>query len=270
MTGALPAVLALVAVAVFAIVWRSLHARRHAAGAEIAGASSVTSLDDSTGAVRSVQSADVLLPAEALDQIWSAEYLERLARTYWRFLSRVTLGLIRVRYSEHERAIVLLFSPLKLLTFQAPEYEMDQLHGLVRWRIARGLLVAKRGRDGGGYLQIEVRRDLPVGDRSKIGQRRPTDRRSASGPVEAARSPGELPLETGERRLETDHRERAAQVRLHVTVEVANFYPSLASAVSRRLYNATQSRIHVIVTRSFLRSLRRLDLAESRVGRFRL
>ena len=51
-------------------------------------------------------------------------------------------------------------------------------------------------------------------------------------------------------------------------VEVANFYPSIASRLSRRLYNATQSRIHVIVTRAFLRSLARLDLAESRVGRF--
>jgi hypothetical protein len=29
----------------------------------------------------------------------------------------------------------------------------------------------------------------------------------------------------------------------------------------------TQSRIHVIITYGFLRSLRRLDLAESRVGR---
>ena len=39
-------------------------------------------------------------------------------------------------------------------------------------------------------------------------------------------------------------------------------------AESRRLYDATQSRIHVIVTKAFLRSLARLDLAESRVGRF--
>jgi hypothetical protein len=50
-------------------------------------------------------------------------------------------------------------------------------------------------------------------------------------------------------------------------VEVANFYPSIASGLSRRLYNATQSRIHVILTHGFLRSLARLDLAESRVGR---
>jgi len=182
-----------------------------------------TSLDGGTGAVRSVQTAEVLVEEAALRQIWSPTYLERLARTYWRFLTRATLGLIRVHYTEGERSVVLLASPLKLLTFDAPEYEMDPSRGLVRWRITRGLLVAKRGRDGGGYLQIEV-----------------------------SRSPAEDP----------------AQVQLHVEVEVANFYPSIASRLSRRLYNATQSRIHVIVTRGFLRSLARLDLAESRVGRF--
>jgi hypothetical protein len=52
-----------------------------------------------------------------------------------------------------------------------------------------------------------------------------------------------------------------------VEVSVVNFYPSI-SGVSLRLYNITQSRIHVIVTYGFLRSLARLDLAESRVGRF--
>jgi hypothetical protein len=182
-----------------------------------------TSLDASTGAVRSVQRADLVIAETALRQIWSPAHLERLARTYWRFLTRVTLGLIRVRYSEGERSVVLLAPPLRLLTFQAPEYELDPTRGLVRWRIARGLLVSRRGRNGGGYLQIEVRR-----------------------------SPGEDP----------DH------ARLHVEVEVANFYPSISSRLSRRVYNATQSRIHVIVTYGFLRSLARLNLAESKVRRF--
>jgi hypothetical protein len=225
MSASLLAVVAaavVIVLALLAMLWRML--RRPASGVVIADSRSLTSLDDATGAVRSVQSAIVTLPSDALARIWSAEHLERLARTYWRFLSRVTLGLIQVRYSDHERSIVLLLRPLKLLTFHAPEYEMDRVHGLVRWRIARGVLVAKRGRDGGGYLQIEVRRN-----------------------------PGE----------------DEAQVRLHVTVEVANFYPSIASGLSRRVYDATQSRIHVIVTNRFLRSLVRLDLAESRVGRYR-
>jgi hypothetical protein len=225
MTVTLLVVVAVAAVIAVAILWPALRRRARPPGAVIAESHSLTSLDDATGAVRSVQTALVTLPAEALQAIWSPEYLERLARTYWRFLTRVTLGLIQVRYSEHERSVVLLFRALKLLTFQAPEYEMDREHGLVRWRIARGVLVAKRGRDGGGYLQIEVRRD-----------------------------PGE----------------HDAQAQLRVTVEVANFYPSIASGLSRRLYDATQSRIHVIVTNRFLHSLARLDLAESRVGRYRL
>ena len=51
-------------------------------------------------------------------------------------------------------------------------------------------------------------------------------------------------------------------------IEVANFYPAIASGLGRRIYDVTQSRIHVIVTHGFLRSLQRLDLAESRVRRF--
>src|ERR1700730_638363 len=151
---------ALAALALTPRLWRSLRSGREARGAQavIADQRDSTSLDRSTGAVRSVQAAEMFLPAEALARIWSPAHMERLARTYWRFLARVTLGLIHVSYSEHERSIVLLVAPLKLLTFQAPEYELDPLRGLVRWRIARGLLVARRGRDGGGYLQIEVTR----------------------------------------------------------------------------------------------------------------
>src|SRR5271165_6170093 len=196
--------------------------RAQATPAVIEALSDSTSVEADTGAVRSVQRADLTISAAALAEIWTPAHLERLARTYWRFLTRVTLGLVRVRYTDTERSVVLLASPLRLLTFHAPEYEMDPTRGMVRWRIARGVLVAGQGRDAGGYLQIEVRR-----------------------------SPGERP----------------DQAHLHVEVEVANFYPSIASRFSRRLYDATQSRIHVMITRGFLRSLARLDLAESRVGR---
>jgi hypothetical protein len=47
---------------------------------------------------------------------------------------------------------------------------------------------------------------------------------------------------------------------------VANFYPRIASGLGRGIYNATQSRIHVVVTHGFLRSLAKLKLARSRVG----
>jgi hypothetical protein len=128
-----------------------------------------------------------------------------------------------VKYTEQERFVCLLFRPFVLLRFQAPEYEMDEQRGIVRWRIERGVLVSKRGRGGNGHLEIDV-------------QRCPSD------------EPGKASL--------------------HVEVEVANFYPAIASALSSWVYRNTQSRIHVIVTYGFLRSLARLDLAQSRVGRF--
>jgi len=228
---ALAALGALAATLAVSLLWRSRAGdgfaalgRRRRARATIQRLSNDTSVDAASGAVRSVQRADLQIEADALEQIWTPLQLERLARTYWRFLTRVTLGLIRVRYSERGRAVVLLAEPLRLLTFAPPEYEMDDARGLVRWRIARGLLVARRGHDGAGYLQIEVARD---------------------------------PAEQGERR------------RLHVEVAVVNFYPSIASRLSLWLYNATQSRIHVMITYGFLRSLQRLDLAQSRVGRLR-
>jgi hypothetical protein len=192
--------------------------------ARVVGLASSTAFDRDTGAVRSVQTADLVIEQSALEAIWTPAHLEGLARTYWRFLARVTLRLIRVRYTGSEQSVVLVARPLELLSFHAPEYEMSATRGLVRWRIARGLLVSRQGHDGDGYLQIEVRR-----------------------------YPGAEPR----------------HARLHVEVAVANFYPSIASRLSLRLYNATQSRIHVIVTYGFLRSLARLDLAESRVGRDR-
>ncbi len=212
--------LAALAAAAGGLVARSRLRGRRPLRAEITNLSDETSVERETGAVRSVQRADLLIDGDALEELWTAVNLERLARTYWRFLTRVTLGLIQVRYSDRGRAIVLLGEPFRLLTFRTPEYEIEGERALVRWRIERGLLVARRGR-GEGFLQIEVMR----------------------GPEEA-----------GGRR------------RLHVEVAVVNFYPAIASAISLRLYDLTQSRIHVIVTHAFLRSLAHLDLAESRVG----
>ena len=219
---ALIAAVAALALGWFAGVRRILNRSKRVARAVIVDPDEHTTMD-SSGAVRSVQGADLTLPPGALDAIWTPMHLERLARTYWRFLSRCTLGLIRVRYDAEARTVVLLARPFELLRFGAPEYEMDATHGIVRWRIERGVLVSRNGRDGDGHLQIDVRRCDPVD---------------------------------------------ADTARLHIEVEVANFYPALASGVARWLYSATQSRIHVIVTHGFLRSLARLDLAESRVGRF--
>src|SRR5205807_3199397 len=113
---------------------------------------------DPSGAVRSVQAADITMPADDLEAIWTPMHLERVARTYWRFLSRVTLGLIRVEYTAAERVVVFISRPAVLLRFSAPEYAMDARRGLVRWNIESGVLVARRGREAGGYLLIELRR----------------------------------------------------------------------------------------------------------------
>jgi hypothetical protein len=191
-------------------------------GAEIERLHDETSVDAETGAVTSRQAADIVLPAEAIRSFWNPEHLERVARTYWVTLRRFTLGLIHVEYTETERAVVLLIPQLRLLTFQAPEYEMDGGRGIVRWRIEKGLLVSKRGRGGDGYLEIDIRRHDDEGQ---------------------------------------------GKVRLTVVVEVANFYPSLGG-LSQRLYANTQSRIHVISCKYFLRRLVRRELATSRVGRF--
>src|SRR3954466_859091 len=123
----------------------------------ISGLRDETKIDDN-GAVRSIQGADVILPAAELEKLWSPTNLERLARTYWRFLTRVTLGFIRVKYTEGERFVCLLFRPFVLLSFQAPEYEMDGEWGVVRWRIESGVLVSEHGRGGNGYLEIRVGR----------------------------------------------------------------------------------------------------------------
>jgi hypothetical protein len=175
---------------------------------------------DASGAVRSIQAANVDMPEAELDAIWTPEHLERLARTYWKYLSRVTLGLIRVVYTESERAVVLLRRPFVLLRFHAPEYEFSGDRGIVRWHIQDGLLVSRRDE---GYLEIDVRR---------------------------MRS------------------ERPGYGRAHVEVEVSNFYPAIATWIARWFYSQTQSRIHVLVTHGFLRSLAKLELEESAVGRF--
>ena len=175
---------------------------------------------DAQGAVRSIQAANVDMPDSELVAIWTPEYLERLARTYWKYLSRVTLGLIRVVYTQDERLVVLLRRPFVLLRFGAPDYELSGDRGIVRWNIQDGLLVARRNQ---GFLEIDVRR------------------------------------------LESD---RPGYDRARVEVEVSNFYPAIAHFSARWIYAQTQSRIHVLVTHGFLKSLAKLELEESAVGRF--
>ena len=182
------------------------------------------------GAVRSVQTAELTISRADLQRLWNPAELENLARTYWRFLSRVTLGLIRVIYGANERSVVFLSRPFTLLRFEAPSYVLEPDHGNVMWPIRDGLLVARAGRRCGGFLSLDVRMLPHAVERSG------------------------------------DARGRSRKVQIEV--EVANFYPAIAAGFSTPVYEATQSAIHVLVTHAFLRSLAKLDLAESKIGRF--
>ncbi|HSO98644.1 MAG TPA: hypothetical protein VLP43_06810 [Solirubrobacteraceae bacterium] len=201
--------------------WRARSRRLPARAVIVSPRRSSTMSGD--GAVHSAQSAMLTVREADLEPLWNATNLENLARTYWQFLQRVTLGLIRVQYGPDERRVMLLIRPLTLLRFEAPDYRFEANHGNVSWRIRDGLLVARAGR-GSGYLAIDIRRQP------------------------------EEPAPEG-------------WVQLLVEIEVANFYPSIAAGFSTYVYTATQSLVHVVVTHSFLRSLARLELAESKVGR---
>ena len=122
------------------------------------------------GSIGSRQVAEVTLPRSELDRIWSPEYLERLARTYWRFLTRVSLGLLRVLYTDSSREVVLLTRPFVLLRFKTPEYDFAADRGTVTWPIDRGLLVARKRR-GRGYLRLSVERQPDDGGAGGDGDR---------------------------------------------------------------------------------------------------
>jgi hypothetical protein len=146
----------------FAAVLTALVANRQRRRAHLPAQAVIVSPRRSTvvagdGAVRSVQSAELTMCGGDLDRLLCPESIEKLARTYWRFLSRVTLGLIRVIYGDNERRVVLIARPLTLLRFEAPEYRLEPGHANVRWRIRDGLLVARAGR-GCGFLALDVRR----------------------------------------------------------------------------------------------------------------
>ncbi len=58
------------------------------------------------------------------------------------------------------------------------------------------------------------------------------------------------------------------KARIHIEIEVANFYPQIASKLGTWLYVNTQSRIHVIACHYFLRQLVKRDLDVSKVHHF--
>lgn len=179
----------------------------------------------STGAVGSVQEAEITVERGFLERIWNPDSLELLARGYWAFLRRFTLGIVRVVYA-HQHRTVSAFGRIPLLRFGAPRYETEGGAGQVTWPIAEGLLVAREGR-GKGHLRVSVRR---------------CDRDGVDDEVDA----------------ELD------EVRIIARVEVQNFYPGLRgrgafARVGAWFYAQTQLRIHVIVCNAYLLSLPTLD-----------
>ncbi len=115
------------------------------------------SMVGASGAVASVQTAEIEVDRAHLERIWSPDSLELLARGYWAFLRRFTLGAIRVVYGERDRTVT-AFGRIPLLRFAAPRYATGGGRGEVTWPIAEGLLVAHEGR-GKGHLRVSVERD---------------------------------------------------------------------------------------------------------------
>lgn len=179
------------------------------------------------GPLRSIQEAELRMPRGTLESLWNAATLERLARAYWRYMNRFSYGLIKVGYGANGRYVVLGWRRLVLLRFRPPVYDVGPGFGRVTWPIEKGVLVAPAGR-GRGYLRIDVRR------------------------------------------LEPDTEGDEERVRIRAIV--SNFYPFLRGSgwfarVGSFFYAQTQLRIHVLVTRGFLRSLRDGDLPPLRPGR---
>jgi hypothetical protein len=205
---------------------RRLIRRRRQAAARVEIVRETESAAPADGSVTTKQVADVTLPRAELDRIWNAPYLERLAATYWRFLTRVSLGLLRVVYSADAREVVLLTRPLVLLRFHTPEYEAAGNRGTVTWRIDRGVLVAPAGR-GRGFLRISVERPQQDDGSDQV---------------------------TG--------RVISEVASFYPTIAGWGWF----ARVGRHVYRVTQLKIHVLITHAFLRSLARLDLAPSHVG----
>jgi hypothetical protein len=208
---------------------RRLLARRREVKARVNVVKQPETTSNEDGSVTSRNIADVTVPTQELERIWNTEYLERLARTYWRFLTRVSLGLIQVEYGPDSREIVLVTRPFVLLRFFAPEYETDSQGGTVTWRINKGLLVAPQGR-GKGFLRIAVEmRDDPATEK------------------------------------EIELRVVSEVANFYPLLAGWGWWKRIGGVI----YRFTQYTIHNIVTSAFFNSLAALDLAESHVGKFR-
>lgn len=167
----------------------------------------------STGGVTCEQEALITVDPATFEAIWTPSTLELLARSYWDYIRRRTMGTIRVTYREGKPTVALL-GRFPLLRFRTPDFTTSPDLASVEWPIEKGILVARDGR-GRGFLRIAAERQ--------------------SGDVENERQ-------------------------LRVSSTVSNFYPWIRGGgkfarLGTWIYAQTQLRIHIAVTRGFLRSL---------------
>jgi hypothetical protein len=173
----------------------------------------------STGPLHSIQSAE-LLPPTAIP-VPDRRLLEQAADSYWHYVGRRFLGLIRAVSEEGRPSVVVLARSLVLLRFGEPQYAGLDRGGSMTWPIVDGLLVSREGR-GHGFLRLSIER---------------RGERGASGG-----STLKATMEVHDFYPSIRHRGRLA-------------------GIGTRLYGATQRRIHRLTSRGFLRSLARLDLS---------
>jgi hypothetical protein len=107
-----------------------------------------------TGALGSLQAGELIVDPPVAT-ILGRGFLDTAATEYWQFVSRVTLGLVRVEYGGEHQSVILVRRPLVLLQFRTPEYELRERSAAVTWRIERGLLVSAEGRNR-GFLRLSV------------------------------------------------------------------------------------------------------------------
>jgi hypothetical protein len=108
------------------------------------------------GAVGSAQAAELDV-REPLSRVMDRPFLEWAAAEYWRVITRFTLGLVRVTSDDQDQCVVLGGRRLVLLRFHSPEYETEDGRASVTWRIKRGVLVSRDGRDH-GFLRLSLER----------------------------------------------------------------------------------------------------------------
>jgi hypothetical protein len=174
------------------------------------------------GPVGSVHEAELLVAPEAVERLLARGFLKQVAAEYWRFLGRISLGLLRVRREPDHQSLVLLLTQAVLLRFRAPRYTEGPGWAEVAWQIDRGLLVARAGR-GRGSLRIRVER----------------------GPLEG-RTPGEARLLM-----------RMEVTGYHPRCRGDGRFAPLGAWI----YGHTQAQIHRLVLRGFMRSLAGLEFS---------